>query len=194
VSDKSIQYAIFPLTPQRWEDLEKLFGPRGADGGCWCMYWRLKQSDFNRGSGEPNKQAFKQIVDAGEVPGLLAYVGQEPVGWVSLSPREVYPKLERSRILQRVDDQPVWSIVCFFIARGYRRKGLSAALIAAAVQYASAHGACVVEGYSVEPKDVRKYPMMYAYTGLASAFRKAGFKEVVRRSDTRPIMRYVIKE
>lgn len=177
------------VTPKRWRDLEKLFGERGACGGCWCMCWRLKRSQFEKQKGAGNKKALKKIVAAGEVPGLLAYAGREPVGWCSVAPREAFPVLENSRILKRVDDQPVWSASCFFVARPYRRQGLSVKLLRAAVAYAKKKGARMVEGYPVEPK---KSPMpdVFAWTGLASAFRRAGFKEVLRRSPTRPIMRY----
>ncbi len=177
-----------PVTPKRWRDLEKLFGERGACGGCWCMCWRLKRSQFEKQKGAGNKKALRKIVDAGEVPGLLVCAGREPVGWCSVAPREAFPVLENSRILKRVDDQPVWSASCFFIARPYRRQGLSVKLLRAAVAYAKKKGARIVEGYPVEPK---KSPMpdVFAWIGLADAFRRAGFKEVLRRSPTRPIMR-----
>jgi len=153
------------------------------------MCWRLKRSQFEKQKGAGNKKALKKMVAAGEVPGLLAYAGREPVGWCSVAPREAFPVLENSRILKRVDDQPVWSASCFFVARPYRRQGLSVKLLRAAVAYAKKKGARMVEGYPVEPK---KSPMpdVFAWTGLASAFRRAGFKEVLRRSPTRPIMRY----
>lgn len=180
-----------PLTPRRWPDLERLFGERGACGGCWCMWWKLARSQFVKQKGAGNRRAFKRIVEGGEVPGLLAYRDGEPVGWCALAPREAYPRLERSRILTRVDTEPVWSVVCFFVARPFRRKGVTAALLTAAVAYAKAHGARIVEGYPVEPKGARM-PDPFVYTGLASAFRKAGFVEVLRRSRTRPIMRYTV--
>lgn len=166
-----------PVTPKRWRDLEKLFGERGACGGCWCMWWRLKWSQFEKQKGAGNKKALKKIVKSGEAPGLLAYAGGGPVGWCSIAPRESYPRLERSRILKKVDDQP------------YRRQGLSVKLLRAAVAYAKKKGARMVEGYPVEPKR-SPMPDVFAWTGLASAFRRAGFKEVLRRSPTRPIMRY----
>jgi len=182
-----------PVTPERWKDLELLFGERGACGGCWCMWWRLMQSEFNRQKGERNRRAMKKIVDAGEVPGIIAYAESQPVGWCSIGPREVFPRLERSPILKRVDQQPVWSVVCFVVAKPFRRKGISTALLKAAVKYAEEQGARIVEGYPVEPKKP-SMPDLFAYHGLASAFRKEGFVEVARRSDTRPIMRYYIEK
>lgn len=180
-----------PLTPGRWPDLVRLFGERGACGGCWCMWWRLPRSRFVRQKGAGNKRAFKRIVDAGGTPGLLAYHDGEPVGWCALAPRETYPVLERSRVLKRVDAEPVWSVSCFFVARPFRRRGVTVALLQAAVRYARARAARVVEGYPVEPGRGRM-PDAFAWTGTASAFRRAGFVEVLRRSATRPIMRYVV--
>jgi GNAT superfamily N-acetyltransferase len=184
-------FTFHPLTPERWSDLEKLFGPRGACCGCWCMYWRLPNKQFEAQTGEPNRLNMKALVDSGVIPGILAYSDGAPVGWCSIAPREEFPRLSRSRILQPVDDQPVWSIVCFFVARNHRRKGLTVQLIKAAIEYASANGARIVEGYPVEPKD-SKAPDVFVYTGLSSAFKQAGFSEVLRRSATRPIMRFMI--
>ena len=182
-----------PLTPERWQDLQTLFGPRGATGGCWCMFFRLPQSQFEQQKGEANRQALKSIVDAGGTPGIIAYSDANPVGWCSLAPREEYSRLGRSRLFQPVDDQPVWSIVCFFTARTYRRKGLTVALLHAAIDYARARGARILEGYPVDTRSGGA-PDVFVYTGTLSAFRQAGFKEVLRRSETRPIMRYIIEE
>jgi GNAT superfamily N-acetyltransferase len=181
-----------PLTAKQWKDLLNLFGERGACGGCWCMWWRMTRSEFNREKGEGNKKAFKKIVDRGEVPGILAYLGKEPIGWCSVAPREAFSSLERSRILKKVDNKPVWSVVCFFVAKPFRYKGVSVSLLKAATEYVKKQGGKIVEGYPVEPK-TDKFPDVFANTGLASAFRQAGFKEVARRSKTRPIMRYHIK-
>ena len=187
-------FTFHPLTPERWDDFEVLFGLRGACGGCWCMWWRIKRSDFDQQKGDANRLALGQIVASGEVPGLLAYnssAGSPPVGWCSVAPREAFPALERSRILKRVDGQPVWSVVCFFIAKTYRRQGLTVSLLSAAVEYAHQQGARIVEGYPEDPKK-GDIPAPFAFTGLASAFLQAGFVEVLRRSETRPIMRYYI--
>lgn len=180
-----------PLTPRYWKDFEKLFGARGACGGCWCMFWRLKRSDFEKQKGEGNRCAIKSIVDGGEAPGLLAYLDRQPVGWCAVAPRICYPGLDRSHVLKRIDNQPVWSISCLFVAKHARRSGVSSALLKAAVQYVRKRGGTIVEGYPVEPKkDVM--PDVFAFTGLASAFLRAGFTEHLRRSETRPIMRYQI--
>ena len=181
------------LTPDRWSDLEQLFGERGACGGCWCMWWRLNRSTFNQQKGDKNKAAFKAVVDSGDTPGILAYSNGTPIGWCGIAPRETYPALERSRVLKRIDDKPVWSVVCLFIARPYRRKGVSVELLRAAAEYARKRGGRIVEGYPVEPRK-NEMPDAFAWTGLASAFLRAGFVECERRSETRPIMRRKVRQ
>jgi GNAT superfamily N-acetyltransferase len=176
-----------PVTSAQWGDLVGLFGPRGACGGCWCMWWRLSRRDFARLKGDGTRRALKRLVDRGTTPGILAYDGDRSVGWCCVGPREDFPLLERSRVLARVDDEPVWSIVCFFVARDRRRRGLTRKLIAAAVEYARSRGATIVEAY---PTDAgMDQPDAFVYTGLVSAFASNGFVEVVRRSKRRPILR-----
>jgi GNAT superfamily N-acetyltransferase len=182
-----------PLTIERWADFEKLFGERGACGGCWCMWWRLKRFEFERQKGGGNKKAIKRIVNSGEIPGILAYADGQAVAWCAVAPRETYPTLERSRTLKRVDDKPVWSIVCFFVAKPFRGKGITLKLLRAAIGHVHEHGGRIVEGYPTDPKEGRM-PDVFVYTGLASAFRKAGFVEVARRSEKHPIMRYIIEK
>lgn len=189
---KDLDLKFHPLTKEHWSDLERLFGQRGACGGCWCMWWRLTHSEFMKQRGEGNRKALKKIVESGQVPGILAYIKDQPVGWCAIAPRETFSKLSRSRILKPVDEKPVWSLVCFFIDKMFRRKGISVRLLKAAVKYAEEQGGSIVEGYPVEPKKGRT-PDPFAYTGLVSAFLKAGFVEVERRSETRPIMRHVIR-
>jgi GNAT superfamily N-acetyltransferase len=185
---RSPKLSFAPLTIDRWDDMEELFGPRGACGGCWCMHWRLTHSEFERDKGDKNRRAMMALVKSGDVPGIMAYESAEPVAWCSVAPRESFTRLDRSRILKPVDDEPVWSVVCFFIAKRARKRGVSLAILNAATSYAAEQGAEIVEGYPVEPKK-GKTADVFAYTGLASVFRKAGYEEVIRRSETRPIMR-----
>ena len=182
---------FFPLTSDRWDDFTRLFGERGACGGCWCMWMRLTRSVFEQQKGELNKNAIKEFVDSGNIPGLLAYQNDEPIGWISVAPREEFSVLQRSRILKPLDDKPVWSVACFFIDKKYRNQGLSVRLLQGAIEYVKQKGGEIVEGYPVEPKKDRM-PAAFAWTGLASAFLAAGFSEKERRSETRPIMRYLI--
>ena len=156
------------------------------------MWWRLRRSEFERHKGEGNKRAMKRIVESGEIPGILAYEGGTAIGWCSVAPRERFSALNRSRILKAIDATPVWSIVCFFINKKHRNKGLSVQLLQAAVDFVRQQGGAVLEGYPVEPKKDRM-PPAFAWTGLCSAFKKVGFVEVKRRSETRPIMRFFLQ-
>jgi len=185
---------FFPLTSDCWDDFEQLFGPRGACAGCWCLYWKLPRKDFTAGQGDQNRLVQKGIVASGRVPGLLAYVDGIPAGWVAVEPRKNYPVLNNSRILKPLDDIQVWSVPCFFVAKKYRNQGLTVALLKAAIEHVAKQGGKVVEGYPVEPIEAKRIPPAFVYTGLASAFKQAGFKEAGRRSETRPIMRYFIKK
>jgi GNAT superfamily N-acetyltransferase len=157
------------------------------------MYWRLTRSQQEKQKGSGNKRALKRIVKSGQPPGLIAYAGREPIGWCSLGPRDGFSTLQRSRILKPVDETPVWSVVCFFVAKPYRRRGVTVELLHAAVRHARKRGARMLEGYPVEPKK-NEMPDVFAFTGLARAFWEAGFEEVLRRSETRPIMRYKLRK
>lgn len=183
-----VEITVLPATAERWSDLERLFGPRGAYGGCWCLYWRLTARDFKARSGDDNRADLKSRVLGDEPPGLLAYADGEPVGWISLAPRADLPRFSGSRVLAPVDEVPVWSIACFFIARAYRGRGLSGMLLEAACRFAQEQGCRVLEGYPIAPAK-HPYPTAYAWTGFATTFERLGFVEVARRSPTRPIMR-----
>ncbi|HVP58515.1 MAG TPA: GNAT family N-acetyltransferase [bacterium] len=178
-----------PLAPARWADFEKLFGPRGAYCGCWCMYWRLTRKEFTEGQGEGNRRAMKSIVGSGRVAGILAYLGKEAVGWCSVGPRADFPGLDRSRVLKRLDDQPVWSIVCFFIAKEHRGKAIGEELIRAAVKYAKIRGAKIVEAYPTLPRG-RKLAPVSVYMGIPALFKRAGFVECARPSSCKVVMRH----
>jgi len=186
-----LKVEVHPLTPQRWPDFEKLFGKNGACAGCWCMWWRLPAAHWRARKGEGNRQAMQRLVKTGTRPGLLAYADGQAVGWCAVAPRAEYPRFATSRVLKPVDDQTVWSVTCFFVARAWRRRGITRQLLDAAAQFAMQQGARILEGYPIEPR--RDQPDAFVYTGLASGFRKAGFKEVARRSATRPIFRRELK-
>ena len=188
---KTEKVTFRPLTAKRWPDLEKLFGARGACGGCWCMWWRLRRAEFEQQKGEGNRRAFRKLVRKGTEPGVLAYAGGEPVGWCAVAPRAEYPVLANSRVLRPVDEKPVWSVTCFFILREWRRRGLSVELLRAAAKFARRRGAKIVEGYPVVARK-GKMPDAFAWSGLPGSFLGAGFREVARRSPVRPIMRKVV--
>ena len=186
----TIELSFQPLKRDLWTDLEELFGSNGACAGCWCMYWKLRGREFGENAGDPARQMQKQIVDSGTSPGLLTYSEGYPVGWIALEPRGQYPRLAHSPRLKPVDDKDVWSITCFFVEKKHRRIGLTVEMLAAAIDYVKKKGGKILEGYPVDTKDSEAPSEMF--TGSASAFRQAGFKEVARRAANRPIFRYVI--
>jgi GNAT superfamily N-acetyltransferase len=182
-----------PLTPDRWPDFEKLFGPSGAYAGCWCMWWRTTRSQFEKQGNDGNRKAMKDIVDSGQVPGIIAYADGQPVGWCSVAPREHYASLNRSPVLKRLDDKPVWSIVCFYVAKEQRGAGLITKLIRGAVDYVRQQGGQVVEAYPTQPRG-GQLPPVSSFMGVPSVFEDAGFVECARPSQSKAIMRYYIEE
>jgi GNAT superfamily N-acetyltransferase len=184
------QLSFRPLTPDLWTAFEHLFGPRGACGGCWCTFWKLRGKAYEQNTGETARQMQKSVVESGTAPGLLAFDGEEPVGWIAVEPRAVYARLAHSRILKPIDEADVWSVTCFFVAKQARRRGLTVELLKAAVDYVRRRGGRIVEGYPVDAQ--KEMPAVFIYHGTSAAFHKAGFVEVARRSETRPIMRFFI--
>jgi GNAT superfamily N-acetyltransferase len=183
-----MRLVIRPLTPALWPALEDLFGKKGACGGCWCMYWRIG-SAYRRRPSDDNKGAFRDIVNRGPPPGLLAFDGDLVVGWCQLTPRDALPWLDRTWRLKRVDRLHVWSLSCFYVRIGYRRQGITAALIAAALQRAKRAHAAALEAY---PLDASESPSASG-TGYRSTFARAGFRIVAQRTAARPIMRRDLK-
>lgn len=181
---------IRPLTPERWPDLEQLFGPQGAVKGCWCMWWRFAPREYDQTPRDTRRAALHALVDQGREPGLVAYAGRRPVGWCSLAPREQFLRVRTATTWRPIDSLPVWSIVCYFIAPDARRQQVATRLLAAAVRYARQHGAEVIEAY---PKDTAAVPGPHPderlHFGTASMYLDAGFTEVARRNTAFPIMR-----
>ncbi len=183
-----MKLTIRPLTPDLWPALEDLFGENGACNGCWCMYWRIG-SAYRQRPREKNKAAFREVVRRGPPPGLLAFDGDLGVGWCQLTPREALPWLDRVWRLKRVDEVPVWSLSCLYVRKGYRRQGVTSALIAAALKAAKRAKAPALEAY---PFDADESPSATG-TGYASTFARLGFKVVARRIPARPVMRHDLK-
>jgi GNAT superfamily N-acetyltransferase len=181
-------FTIRPLTPDLWPALEDLFGKNGACNGCWCMYWRIGAA-YRKRPHSQNKAAFREVVNHGPPPGLLAFDSDLTVGWCQVTPRDALPWLDRAWRLKRVDDEPVWSLSCFYVRKGYRRRGVTSALIAGAVAAAKCAGAPALEAY---PLDADLTPSA-SCTGYASTFARAGFATVARHVPPRPIMRYDLR-
>ena len=186
-------FTIKPVTLALWDDFQTLFTEPGIQNGCWCMYWRLRRADCQHGYGEGNRQAFKKMLESGKVPGILAYHQGKPVGWCAIAPRADTPVLDRSPTLKAVDDQPVWSITCFFISKPFRRRRMTELLIHAALDYARQNGARIVEAYPLRTEITKLLPYE-RYMGIQSTFERAGFRLAAQRSERRPIMRYDFAE
>jgi GNAT superfamily N-acetyltransferase len=187
-----VKLDVHPVTKDRWSDLVELFGRPGASiaRGCFCMYYR-KTGGSGIGPGAENRRAMKTLVDRGIVPGLIGYQDGRPVGWISLGPREDYPKLQRSPVMKPVDDKPVWSIICFFVDAKARGKGVSEKLLKAAIAYARSHGARLLEAYPVDKEEPSHADFMWF--GAKTMYDRAGFSEVARRKETRPVVRKALQ-
>jgi GNAT superfamily N-acetyltransferase len=186
--ERAAPLEIHPVSEARWDDLVELFDRRGGCRDCWCLFWRIPGPEFRRKSASAKRRAMKALVDAGARPGLLAYVGDKPVGWCALAPRHEYTRLERSPTLKPLDDEDAWAIVCFYIAPEQRNARVASRLLEAAVAHARDQGARIVEGYPIDHASGRLLDRT-PYTGVPSMFRRARFREVARRSAARPIMR-----
>ena len=188
---------IQPLTPKRLPDLATLFNQGGDPKWCWCSFFRVRNVDFANATPATNRAVLEKAVNTTarqrRHPGLVAYRDGEPIGWVSLGPRDDYDRLQHSKVMAPVDDKPVWSIVCFVVSRTARKQGVAHALLEAAIDYAREHGATLLEAYPVET-DGGRVPAAHAYKGTVGMFERAGFAEVARRRATptstpRPIVR-----
>ena len=169
---------VRPATAERWSDVVAIMGGSGGDRGCWCQYYRWSSSDFARLGAGGGRTALQRQVEAGPPPGLIAYLGGVPVGWVGVGVRDDMERLVRSRTIPRIDDRPVWSILCFLVRPGYRRRGVTRALVDGIVAAARAAGAPGVEAYPIDADGHRLDPTL-SYVGFTSTFERAGFRRVV---------------
>ena len=187
-------FEIHPVTPDRWEDFEALLGPHGAYMGCWCAYWRLRHKDFGETSASEHKEVLEDRVAACDPPpGLLAYRDGEPVGWVSVEPRDNFEAFEHARVYTPIDDTPVWTVTCFYLHEDVRGRGLTTALLEAVKAHVRARGGVAVEGYPEDPAELASSGTP-GYMGLTPAFDHAGFQEVARLSNGRPVYRAELHE
>ena len=191
-----MELQVEPLTPARWPDLEAIFNARGCAlaRGCWCMYYRQSGSHASLPSGmtraRANRASLRALADAGRPPGLIGYRGKDPVGWISLGPREEFAKLRRSPVMKPVDEQPVWSVVCFVVPSACRRQGVATALLEGAIDYAGKRGATLLEAYPVDHPTRSADDAMWF--GAKSMYDAAGFRVVARRKPHRPVMRLAL--
>lgn len=187
------QITFEPLTTQNWFNFVQLFGERGACGNCWCMYYRLSKSEYQEGkTGEGNKEAMKELVWNHKPAGILGIYEGQAIAWVAFAPREDFIKLEKSRVHKRIDNAMVWSIPCFFIAKDFRKNGVSVALLKGVINYARENGIKIIEAYPTIPTQ-EKLPDSFAWIGLYKSFERAGFEIVDQTSKNRPMVRYYIK-
>ncbi len=169
---------VVPATPDRWADVQALLGVSG-EVGCWCQSWRGKD-ELAKATGESRPETLKRQLAATDPPppGYIAYVAGLPVGWIGVSIRTRTPRLVNSRTIPAIDALPVWSIGCFRIRPGYRRRGIARALLGAVVEAARAAGAPGVEAYPIDPEG-RRVEVGAGFVGIASMFDAAGFRRVL---------------
>lgn len=181
-------FEFHPVTVDRWAALAAFFAGHGNPNYCWCMRWRLKSKEFKQLNSAGRRDKLASLVQASAPIGVRGYHRGKPVGWCSIAPRETYALLENSRTLKRIDDLPVWSVVCFFVDPALRGQNLPLKLLQAAVSYAVSQGARIIEGYPVEPDQ------SYRFMGSPAVFEQAGFREVGRAKNGRQIVRYFASE
>jgi GNAT superfamily N-acetyltransferase len=182
----STSFDVRPIAPSHWTALERLFGERGACGGCWCMAWRRPGREWEEHRGASNRRALKRLVEGAVPPGVLALERGEAVGWCSVAPRAQFRSLETKRSLATDWDEGTWSVTCFFVRKDRRGAGVGEALLAGAVRFARARGARRLEGYPAVPTK-GALPSAFAWTGLPSMFERAGFERLTETPGRRPI-------
>ena len=186
------QLTFEPLTKKNWNNFVQLFGDNGACGNCWCMYYRLRKSDFLEGKvTDGNKEAMKEIVWEDKPAGILGLYEGQAIAWCAFAPREDFIKLEKSRVHKRIDNEAVWSIPCFFINKNFRKHGISVELLKGVIRYARENGIKIIEAYPTIPT-TEKLPDSFAWIGLYKSFERAGFEIVDQTSKNRPMVRCYI--
>lgn len=165
------------LVPEMWREVEALFGKRGACGGCWCQAWRIEKGEkWQDVQGEPAKKRLRKDIKDGTTMAILAFDGESPVGWCTFGPRVSFARLDRAPSLKCDDPEDVWSIPCFFVISGYRKKGVATAMLSHALFAIKEKGGRIAEGYPSKPNRRGEYIPAFSWTGTLSLFEKAGFK------------------
>jgi ribosomal protein S18 acetylase RimI-like enzyme len=189
-----MSFTTKPLTAATWPDLEKIFNAKGCSvaRSCWCMCYRKTggqewgQADYARLK-EKNRKALKSLADAGAHVGLIGYEGGVPCGWISFGPREDFKRLANSTIMKPVDDEKVWSVICFVVPSEFRKQGVARRMLDAAIAFCKKKKVKLVEGYPVDKPGRSSDSSMWF--GAKSMFDAAGFEEIARRKSTRPVVR-----
>ena len=178
---------VVPATAERWADVVTLLG-RSGDRGCWCQAPRGLVAGGATTEPGARRQALRDQLDDDPPAGMLAYIDDEVAGGCGFGPRPKLPRLVHSRTIPTIDVRPVWSILCFNVRVGYRRRGVAAALLDGVIDFARRSGAPGVEAYPIDPGGGR-VDTSFGYVGVTSMFERAGFRRVVEtaaRSDQRP--------
>lgn len=175
-SDRGV-IRVLPATSERWPDIDEFF----ARCPCRCQYWRLSAGEFGRASRAALSNHLRAQLGHPTPPGMLAYLDDLLVGWCGFGPRREMERLVRSRTIPTVDDRLVWSIVCFLVRVGYRRRGVARALLQGVIDTAREAGAETLEAYPVDPGS-KRIDVSFAYVGTAPMFEMAGFHRVVETS------------
>lgn len=168
--------AVRPVTGDNWNDFVRLFESKGAPHYCWCSTYRAPAA---RHLDNDEKKTWMKGLVGRQIPvGVLAFAGDEPIGWCSIAPRETYVRLEKSRTMPRATPPTTstWSVLCFFVVRARRQQGVTRALLEGAVAYAKQHGAEVVEGYPFDTAGISS-----THRGHSTAFKAAGFHKDGKR-------------
>lgn len=173
-------FDVRPATLARFDDVATMLGPKNPTSSvCWCLSHRIDAKTNKELVGPERGEYVRRLTRRKVAPGVLAYDGDEVVGWAAVAPRSELP-FERSTKIPHVDDLPVWSIWCIRVRPGHRGRGIAQPLLEGAVQYARTNGAPAVEGYPVDNRGA-KVDLTMAYVGTRSLFERAGFHKV---SDT----------
>ncbi|MFN0059601.1 MAG: GNAT family N-acetyltransferase [Planctomycetota bacterium] len=187
---RSARTRVRPITPSDWNVVEQLFGARGACGGCWCMYWRVRGGKiWDAQKGDGNRRAFKQLIERGAVTGSIAFCGDEPVGWCCIGPKQDFLRLAKSRVLATDAAPRTWAVTCFYIPAKWRNRGVASALLRDVVKLARARGADELEGYPIVASQGgdTAIPAAFAWTGVPTIFERNGFTRMTRPAGMRPI-------
>ena len=173
---------VEPLSDETWEALAALFREGGDPRWCWCQFWRLRSKDMSGLKVPELRERLHDQARSELAPGLVAFEGDRAVGWASVAPRDHYQRIAFSKVIPKIDDRPVWSIVCFAVSSSARGRGVARALLDAAVEFARSNGAEAIEAYPVALEPGATIHPNSVYTGTLTTFERVGFSVVADRA------------